>query len=87
MGAANTLDQFKQITKKIQSMYEKYHTGLEVWSETTECGTQNLVLPPWLCQPYVRDTPENHVKKVELKQAEAILVLYNRLSKFGCVEM
>lgn len=53
-------------------MYEKYHTGLEVWSETTECGTQNLVLPPWLCQPYVRDTPENHVKKVELKQAEAI---------------
>lgn len=71
LGAANTLDQFKEIMKRIQEMYEKFHLGKEVWKDCTEEGTQNLILPPWLCQPYVRDTPENHVKKMEEQKKEA----------------
>ncbi|XP_050295433.1 tRNA-dihydrouridine(16/17) synthase [NAD(P)(+)]-like [Anthonomus grandis grandis] len=71
LGAANTLEQFKNISNKIKSMYEKFHNGEETWPFSSEEGTSNLVLPPWLCQPYVRDSPENHVKKVEDKKKEA----------------
>ncbi|XP_018572116.1 tRNA-dihydrouridine(16/17) synthase [NAD(P)(+)]-like isoform X2 [Anoplophora glabripennis] len=70
LGAANTMEQFKVIVNELKDMYEPYHEGLKRWEETTEGGTQNLVLPPWLCQPYVRDTPENHVRKVEEKRVE-----------------
>ncbi|XP_023013217.2 dihydrouridine synthase 1 isoform X1 [Leptinotarsa decemlineata] len=65
LGAANTLHQFREITTEIKDMYEHFHEGLKTWEQTTENGTQNLILPPWLCQAYVRDTPENHIKKVE----------------------
>lgn len=71
LGAANTLDQFTNITNKIRSMYELYHTGDKVWEAPVEPESHNLLLPPWLCQPYVRDTPEGHIKKVEDKVKEA----------------
>jgi len=71
LGAANTLDQFINITNQIKLMYERYHLGIKAWEHTVETDSQNLVLPPWLCQPYVRDSPENHVKRVEVKREEA----------------
>ncbi|KAF7282484.1 hypothetical protein GWI33_002629 [Rhynchophorus ferrugineus] len=71
LGAANTLDQFKNIVNKIKCLYEPYHRGDKNWEFTVEPETYNLVLPPWLCQPYVRETPENHVKKIEDKVKEA----------------
>ncbi|KAG5885453.1 hypothetical protein JTB14_037034 [Gonioctena quinquepunctata] len=65
LGAANTLDQFENIITELQNMYEPFHEGLQKWDQTVENDTKNLILPPWLCQSYVRDTPENHIKKVE----------------------
>jgi tRNA-dihydrouridine synthase 1 len=65
LGAANTTEEFRRITKVIKDMYEPFHEGLSVWSDTTEYDSENLVLPPWLCQPYVRVCPEKHLKKVE----------------------
>lgn len=64
------MEQFRTIVNELKDMYERYHEGLKRWENTTVEGTQNLVLPPWLCQPYIRDTPENHIKKVEEKRME-----------------
>lgn len=76
------MEQFKEITETIRSMYEKFHKGEALWTQSAEPDSQNVVLPPWLCQPYVRDTPENHVKKVEDKRKEAEEKLVRK-----CVEM
>nr|XP_022912179.1 tRNA-dihydrouridine(16/17) synthase [NAD(P)(+)]-like isoform X1 [Onthophagus taurus] len=69
LGAANTLDQFKCIVSELKDLYQPYHDGKLVWDETHEKGSFNLILPPWLCQPYVRLPPEEHLKKVEEKKA------------------
>lgn len=68
LGAAHSLETFKSITIEIKDKYEPYHLGKLTWSETVEPTTQNLILPPWLCQPYVRIQPEEHIKLVEDKQ-------------------
>lgn len=62
---------FKVLVNELRDKYEPFHLGKLSWSETTELGTQNLVFPPWLCQPYVRMQPEEHLKKmVENKSDE-----------------
>lgn len=70
LGETNTLATFKSITHQIKDKYEPFHLGKLTWSDTTEPNTQNLVLPPWLCQPYVRMQPEQHIKLVEEKRKE-----------------
>lgn len=70
LGAANTLTEFKRIVNLIKDKYLPYHSGLIKWEQTIEDGTENLVLPPWLCQSYVRMSPEEHLKKVDEKQKE-----------------
>ncbi|XP_060520134.1 tRNA-dihydrouridine(16/17) synthase [NAD(P)(+)]-like [Cylas formicarius] len=75
LGAANTMKQFREIVKKIQGLYEQYHNGVKLWEKTTHSGTSNLALPPWLCQPYVREDPEDHLKKISEKETGAQLRL------------
>lgn len=65
LGESNTLELFNEIVGELKNKYLPYHLGFEVWSSTTEEGSQNLILPPWLCQPYVRISVEDHKKKVE----------------------
>lgn len=65
LGEANSLGLFSQIVEELKNKYLPFHQGLEVWPFTTEEGSQNLILPPWLCQSYVRRNVEDHKKKVE----------------------
>ncbi|KRT83318.1 hypothetical protein AMK59_4355, partial [Oryctes borbonicus] len=66
LGAANSLDAFKSIVTEIKDIYLPYHEGKIKWDQrTTEEGSFNLTLPPWLCQPYVRLSPAEHLKKVD----------------------
>nr|CAH7739107.1 unnamed protein product [Callosobruchus chinensis] len=71
LGAANTMEQFRLIVKELKALYEPHHYGLVKWDHTVETDSQNLILPPWLCQPYIRDTPENYVKKVEERRKDS----------------
>ncbi|KAI4470216.1 trna-dihydrouridine synthase [Holotrichia oblita] len=66
LGSANTLHTFRSIVVEIRDMYLPYHEGKLKWEQkTTEEGALNIVLPPWLCQPYVRIPPDEHLKKIE----------------------
>lgn len=70
LGAANTLQEFKRIVNVIKETYLSYHEGLKMWEFTTEENSQNLILPPWICQPYVRMAPDQHIKLVKEKEKE-----------------
>lgn len=71
LGAANTLTEFKRIVNELKHNYKPYHEGDICWCNNVEEDSQNLILPPWLCQPYIRILPEEHIKKVEHKRKEA----------------
>ncbi|KAJ8919818.1 hypothetical protein NQ315_006347 [Exocentrus adspersus] len=86
LGAANTMEQFKTIIKELREMYKPYHEGVKVWVQRTEEGTQNLLLPPWLCQSYVRDTPENHLRKVEENRVDCKMRASNNNENKRCYE-
>lgn len=67
LGAASNVEDFKKVTSELKDKYIDYHEGRNVWIQNVECESTDLVLPPWLCQPYVRMPPEQHLKLVESK--------------------
>ena len=73
------MGEFRRINNVIKDMYEPFHEGESLWTDTTEANCENLVLPPWLCQPYVRACPEEHLKKME-ENSNVKFQNFNRLS-------
>ncbi|KAK9891964.1 hypothetical protein WA026_017447 [Henosepilachna vigintioctopunctata] len=65
LGAANSIELFEKVIQKLKEKYLPYHEGLKKWSHTTQEGSQNLILPPWLCQSYVRLTPKDYRNEVD----------------------
>ncbi|XP_015437528.1 PREDICTED: tRNA-dihydrouridine(16/17) synthase [NAD(P)(+)]-like [Dufourea novaeangliae] len=52
----STMESFRSVVYALRDRYLPYHEGRLVWrDETNDC---NLQLPPWLCRPYVRNSPE-----------------------------
>lgn len=72
LGSASGLDDFCEVCHELKKRYIPYHEGELIWECTTEKDTFNLILPPWLCQSYVRIPPEEHLKKVEEKAKEIV---------------
>ncbi|XP_063531071.1 tRNA-dihydrouridine(16/17) synthase [NAD(P)(+)]-like [Cydia strobilella] len=67
LATAQNLQEFKQVCKNIKCKYLNYHEGTQLLDENeavTRTGF-NLILPPWICQPYVRMSPEEHTQKME----------------------
>lgn len=66
---------------KIKEKYLLYHEG-EISINNDESLSRNgfnLILPPWLCQPYVRMSPEEHTKKMEKLNTEQVTLDNNLL--------
>ncbi|EDW80232.1 uncharacterized protein Dwil_GK21069 [Drosophila willistoni] len=76
LATGNQMEQFHQVVDKVQSKYEPYQKGELIYTpEETESPSdsgQNLLLPPWLCQPYIRISPESHRQKIAEKERDAI---------------
>nr|XP_026494914.1 tRNA-dihydrouridine(16/17) synthase [NAD(P)(+)]-like isoform X1 [Vanessa tameamea] len=67
LATAQNLEDFKSVCIKIKDKYLLYHQG-ELKFDNNEGITRiafDLILPPWLCQPYVRISPEEHTQKME----------------------
>lgn len=74
LATAQNLDDFRKVNMNIKNKYLPYHNGemhFEDW-ENISRNDFNLILPPWICQPYVRMSPEEHTQKMELCKNQVI---------------
>ncbi|CAH2073817.1 unnamed protein product, partial [Iphiclides podalirius] len=68
LATAQNLDDFRQVCIKIRDKYSVFHEGTINFLDDDAITRQgyDLILPPWICQPYVRISPEEHTQKMEL---------------------
>jgi hypothetical protein len=86
LATAQSISDFKSVINKLKKKYLQYHLGECIYPE--ECDESDvktspiydLKYPPWICQPYVRPTPTDHLRKMEEKQLEVkvyyILIIF-----------
>ncbi|ALC38542.1 CG3645, partial [Drosophila busckii] len=73
LATSNQLEQFLSIVAKVQEKYEPYHSGAATYTEEEMDMTNGApALSPWLCQPYIRASPESHRQKIAEKEREAV---------------
>ena len=60
-----SFEEFRHASEMIRDIYLPfYEKGHESWQNPEELKAFNLKYPPYLCQPYVRPPPEEHLKKM-----------------------
>ncbi|PNF31298.1 hypothetical protein B7P43_G12649 [Cryptotermes secundus] len=67
LATGSDLSDFRSTVLQLRDCYLPYHEGTKTWAGDTGIG-YNLIHPPWICQPYMRITPEEHLKKLVEKQ-------------------
>lgn len=67
LATAQNLDDFKKVCVNVKNKYLPYHEGtlMLINDENISRKGWDLILPPWICQPYVRITPAEHTEKME----------------------
>lgn len=74
MAIAYTIEAFKEVVNRLADKYRPFHEGEAVWDgEPTDDYVPdcNLMIPPWICQPYYRMPPAEHKQLIEEKQKAA----------------
>ncbi|XP_066586945.1 uncharacterized protein [Prorops nasuta] len=69
LATNSTMESFRNVVKALRDRYRPYHEGHILWQP--DKGDYNLKLPPWLCQPYIRDSPQEYIEKLEAKKNDA----------------
>lgn len=81
MAVARNINDFRKLINLIAEKYQAIHDGLIGWDDQEAKGSDdnvvpdyNLKIPPWLCQPYYRKSPEERAREkameAEMKQDE-----------------
>lgn len=101
LALAQTLEQFVDVINTLKCKYLPYHMGEELYnydedrtssktetkdSDDNQLPEYNLSLPPWICQPYVRMTPSEHIKKMEEKQLDSLVLYLQNLIYFNIIQ-
>ncbi|CAH1404559.1 unnamed protein product [Nezara viridula] len=68
IAKGSSVEEFRNAVLKLQDSYLPIHEGQQPWNETY--SSYDLYLPPWICQPYVRMPPDEHIKKMAEKEKE-----------------
>nr|XP_024218771.1 tRNA-dihydrouridine(16/17) synthase [NAD(P)(+)]-like [Halyomorpha halys] len=69
IAKGSSIDQFRNAVLKLKEKYLPIHEGEQSWDEPY--SSYDLFLPPWICQSYVRMSPEEYTKKMAEKSKEA----------------
>ena len=71
IAKSSDLQSFGMGVAMIKERFLPYHNGEKDWQEPDELKVFKLKIFPWLCQPYVRPSPEEHLQKMKtLREAE-----------------
>ena len=71
MAKGNNLAAFRDAVATLKERLMPFHEGVEEFEAPEEIKAFRLRFPPWICQPYVRPPPEEHLKKVnEIRERE-----------------
>lgn len=74
VAKGQSLDDFRRAVDMIKSRFMCYHEGLAEWPGAPELDVFKLKELPWICQPYVRPPPEEHLRKLnEIKERDKAL--------------
>lgn len=71
MAVARDVESFRNVINRIAEKYKPIHDGLIVWDGEPQSEDYvpdyNLKIPPWLCQPYYRKSPEERAREKEME--------------------
>ena len=71
IAKANNLAAFRDAVATLKERLTPFHEGVEEFEAPEEIRHYRLKFPPWICQPYVRPPPEEHLRKVnEIRERE-----------------
>ncbi|KAI5721812.1 hypothetical protein M8J77_025968 [Diaphorina citri] len=66
VGKTNHIKDLRKAVDMLRERFIDYHEGRKLWPPPNypmSSNHYNLSLPPWICQPYVRPTPEQQEMK------------------------
>lgn len=71
LSKTSTADEMMVVVKDLRERMTPYCTGDKPWTPDPGSDQARLPMPPWLCQPYVRIPPEEHLRKIQESQRRA----------------
>jgi len=76
IAKTSQMEGFREAVVKLKERYIDYHTGAKKYDNEEEMVRLNIKLPPWICQPYVRQSPDEYKLKMakitEVQQKEQL---------------
>lgn len=71
LSKTSTAEEMVVVVEALRERMMPYHTGDKPWLPEPGSEQAQLPYPPWICQPYVRIPPEEHLKKIQDSQKRA----------------
>ena len=65
IAKGSDLDAFQAAVESLKARLEPFHLRQREFELPEELREYTLSQPPWICQPYVRPPPEEHLKKMQ----------------------